>query len=73
MSIRIETMRAELMKLYDGPGWKARVSNWPTNQVYAVYMSCLQSERFEKRKEQIEIQRKENNGFYQYTIWDYMK
>lgn len=72
MSIRIETMRAELVKLYDGPSWKAKVSNWPTNRIYAVYMSCLKNGRFEKRKQQLEEQHKANNDYYQYTIWDYI-
>lgn len=73
MSVRIETMRTELMKLYDGPSWKARVMNWSTNQVYAVYMNCVKRGTFEKRKKELKEERKKKNGgYYQYTIWDYM-
>ncbi len=68
----IEQMRSQLYALYPGVSWKAKVLSWPPNQVYAVYQSCLKYDRFNKRKQIEKEEKTKNDGYYQYTIFDYI-
>lgn len=78
MGKSIEQMRSELMNLYDGASWRARVFGWPTNRVYATYMNCVKYNTFEKQAKKRAEKKKQQKSTgipeitYQYSIFDYI-
>lgn len=64
----IKAMRKAVMDLYDGIGWKNRVSRMKDEQVIAIYKQSEKYDRFHKRAEEMNAR-----NYQQMTIFDYIQ
>lgn len=48
MTPDIGVMRQEVAAMYDGPGWKRRVSKMADDQVTAIYLRKIQTPKVEE-------------------------
>lgn len=64
----VETMRHNIMLMYDTPTWKERVKNMPDNQVKAIFLRSQQSGYLEQRVKITKEERRANKKYHQVTL-----
>ena len=62
LKIKLEKARQYVSDLYPSPGWKARVAEMPTQQIFAIYYSSKKHKRKPVKEE-----------YQQLNIFDYME
>jgi hypothetical protein len=56
--MNIEMMKKEILKVYSGPKWVAKMKKMPDNQVIAIYYHFLKAGRFKKAEKDRQAKKK---------------